>query len=73
MDLEANPELITRLTKVQNSRRTPLDIITFAGWCETKAALQGPCRISRGPSHGLVGAQGSSLKGGGMIRNSNQA
>jgi hypothetical protein len=35
-----SPELIARLTKAQNNLRTPIDIMTFAGWCETEAALQ---------------------------------
>lgn len=35
-----SPELMARLTKAQNNLHTPIDILTFAGWCETEAALQ---------------------------------
>ena len=35
-----SPELMARLNKAQNALRTPIDIVTYAGWCETEAALQ---------------------------------
>lgn len=34
-----SPDLMARLTKAQN-RNSHIDIMTFAGWCETEAALQ---------------------------------
>jgi hypothetical protein len=35
-----SPDLMARLTKAQNALRTPIDIMTYAGWCETEAALK---------------------------------
>ena len=34
------PDLIARLSKAQNSLRTPIDIMTFAGFCESRAELE---------------------------------
>ena len=35
-----SPELMARLTKAQNALRTPIDIMTYACWCETEEALR---------------------------------
>ncbi len=35
-----SPELMARLAKAQNGLRAPIDIMTYAGWCGTEAALQ---------------------------------
>jgi hypothetical protein len=34
------PELLARLIRAQNALERPVDILTYAGWCETAAALR---------------------------------
>jgi hypothetical protein len=34
------PELLARLIRAQNSLERPVDIVTYAGWCETADALR---------------------------------
>jgi len=34
------PELMARLIAAQNALITPIDIVTFAGYCDSRAALE---------------------------------
>ena len=34
------PDLMARLSDAQNGLRTPIDIMTFAGWCGSRDALE---------------------------------
>jgi hypothetical protein len=34
-----SPELMARLAKAQNAIKAPIDIMTFAGFCESEAEL----------------------------------
>lgn len=34
-----SPALMARLTKAQNALRAPIDIMTYAAWCDNEAAL----------------------------------
>ena len=34
------PELMGRLIKAQNSLETPIDIVTFAGFCDSREELE---------------------------------
>jgi len=34
------PELMARLITAQNALRTPIDIMTFAGFCDSREALE---------------------------------
>lgn len=35
-----NPDLMDRLTAAQNALRTPIDILSFAGMCDSRGELQ---------------------------------
>ena len=35
-----NPDLMERLTRAQNALRTPIDIMTFAGMCDSREELE---------------------------------
>lgn len=37
---QTNPDLMTRLTQAQNALRTPIDIMTFAAFCDTREELE---------------------------------
>lgn len=37
---QQSPELMARLTRAQNSLRTPIDIMTYAAWCGSEDALR---------------------------------
>ena len=37
---KANPDLMDRLIAVQNALRAPIDIMTFAGMCDSRAELE---------------------------------
>jgi hypothetical protein len=37
---KANPDLMERLIAAQNRLRTPIDIVTFAGMCDSRAELE---------------------------------
>lgn len=34
------PDLMERLTRAQNALKTPIDIVTFAGFCDSRAELE---------------------------------
>jgi hypothetical protein len=34
------PDLMARLTKAQNELETPIDIVTFAGFCDSREELE---------------------------------
>ena len=35
-----NPDLMDRLTQAQNAMRAPIDIMTFAGMCDSREELE---------------------------------
>ena len=35
-----NPDLMDRLTQAQNALRAPIDIMTFAGMCDSREELE---------------------------------
>lgn len=36
---KSNPDLMDRLTAAQNALRAPIDIVTFAGFCDSRDEL----------------------------------